>query len=253
MTQSELDDILRQAEQGSWSHLELLERLLGEPARRKRERIIERRIREARFVMGATLESFDWEFNARAIDRVQIEELATGDFIGRKDNLLVVGQSGIGKSHLLEGIGRRACVRGYRVRYVASDTLLEDLGASLADGTTPQRVRYWSSFDLLIIDGFGFDRIERERTPQALALLYKVIERRNRRCSTALVTNIDFESWSAYLGDAVMTMALLDRLVDSAIPLKIVDAKSYRAHRVPQDGATRRGGAEPRANGRKKP
>jgi len=79
MTQEELDDVLRQAEQGCWSHVELLDRLLGERAQRKRQRIVERRIREARFVMGKTLESFDWEFNAQAIDRVQIEELATGD------------------------------------------------------------------------------------------------------------------------------------------------------------------------------
>ncbi len=72
-----------------------------------------RRIRDAHFPENKTLESFDWEFNAQVIDRVQIEELATGDFLRRAENLLVVGQSGIGKSHLLEGIGRRACDSGY--------------------------------------------------------------------------------------------------------------------------------------------
>lgn len=241
MTQEELDDVLRQAEQASWFHVELLERLLGEHAQGKRQRTVERRIREARFVMGKTLESFDWEFNAQAIDRVQIEALATGDFIGRKDNLLVVGQSGVGKSHILEGIGHRACLRGYRVRYIASDVLLEDLGGSLADGTMPKRVRYYASFDLLIIDGFGFDRIEREKTPQAVSLLYKVIDQRNTRRSTALVTNVDFDAWNDYLGDAVMTMALLDRLADSAITLKI-NGKSYRVHRARQIGPASDGG-----------
>ena len=235
MTQEELDDVLRQAEQGSWSHVELLDRLLGERAQRKRQRTVERRIREARFPMGKTLESFDWEFNAQTIDRVQIEELATGDFIARKDNLLVVGQSGVGKSHLLEGIGHRACLRGFRVHYVASDELLEKLGASLADGTTPKLIRFYASFDLLIIDGFGFDRIEREKTPRALSLLYKVIDRRNTRRSTALVTNIEFEAWNSYLGDAVLTMALMDRLSDSAITLRI-NGKSYRAHRARKIG-----------------
>jgi DNA replication protein DnaC len=253
MTQEELDDVLRRAEQGSWSHVELLDRLLGERAQQKRQRTVERRIREARFVMGKTLESFDWEFNAQAIDRVQIEELATGDFIARKDNLLVVGQSGVGKSHLLEGIGHRACLRGFRVRYVASDELLEKLGASLADGTTPKLVRSYASFDLLIIDGFGFDRIEREKTPRALSLLYKVIDQRNTRRSTALVTNIEFEAWSSYLGDAVLTMALMDRLADSAITLKI-NGKSYRAHRARRLGppaVDER--AETKPSGRKKP
>lgn len=245
--------MLRRAEQGAWSHMELLERLLGDRAVQKRQRAVERRIREARFPDGKTLEAFDWQFNAHAIDRVQIEALATGDFVGRKDNLLMVGQSGIGKSHLLEGIGRCVCAAGYRVRYVCSDALLADLGASLADGTMPKRVRYYASFDLLIIDGFGFDRIEREQTPRALSLLYKVIDQRNRRRSTALVTNIDFEEWNAYLGDGAMTMALLDRLVDSAILMKIQEAKSYRAHRARRIGPpAAKGPAQPGPKGRTK-
>lgn len=227
-----LDDVLREGEQAGWSYLELLERLFAEQARDKRERTIARRIRDARFPGNKTLENFDWQFNAQAIDRVQIEELATGDFIRRVDNLLMVGQSGIGKTHLSEGIGRRACTHGYRVRYVASDELLSDLGASLADGTTSKRIAYYARFDLLIIDGFGFDRLEREAVPQALSLLYKVIDRRNGHRSTALITNIDFDSWNEYLGDAPLVMALLDRLVDRAIMLKIAEAKSYRAHRA---------------------
>ncbi len=168
-----------------------------------------------------------------------------------KQNVMMVGQSGLGKSHLMEGIGRCACVRGYRVRYTLSDKLLEDLGASLADGTTPRLVRAYSSFDLLIIDGFGFDRLERERYPQALSLLYKVIEQRNQRRSTALVTNIEFDAWASYLGDGAMVMALLDRLMDRAVRLKI-KGKSYRAHRAEQIGvAGDVGRAGSKGNGRK--
>jgi DNA replication protein DnaC len=229
-TEEALGNVLREAEQAGWSHLELLDRLLGDPAAAKRERMIARRIRDAHFPGNKSLEIFDWEFNAQAIDRIQIEELATGDFIRRCDNLLMVGQSGIGKSHLLEGIGRRICSAGYRVRYIASDELLGDLGGSLADRTTLKRIRYFTSFDLLIIDGFGFNRIERQETPQALSLLFKVIDKRNTGRSTALITNIDFEAWN--VGDAPMVMALLDRLVDRAIMMKIVNAKSYRAHRA---------------------
>jgi DNA replication protein DnaC len=177
------------------------------------------------------LEQFDWAFNAAAIDRLQIEELATGDFIRRKDNLLMVGKSGVGKTHLLEGIGRRACVLGYRVRDTLSEEMLAELGASLADGTTLQCVRDYLRPELLIIDGFGFDRIEREQSPQALNLLYKVIDRRNTKQSTALITNVEFDDWNQYLSDGPMVMALLDRLFDRAIILRI-DGKSYRAHRA---------------------
>jgi DNA replication protein DnaC len=144
----------------------------------------------------------------------------------------MVGLSGIGKSHLLEGIGRSACLQGYRVRYITSESLLADLGGSLADGTTAKRVRYFTRPDLLIIDGFGFDRIEREQCPQGLSLLYKVIEKRGPRRSTALITNIDFDAWNEYLDDGPLVMALLDRLFEKAIIKRFPKAKSYRAHQA---------------------
>jgi DNA replication protein DnaC len=224
--------VLRESEQQNQSYLEFLNHLFEDLATEKRQRIVERRIRDAKFTQNKTLEMFDWQFNARAIDRLQIEELATGDFIRRGDNLLMVGQSGIGKSHLCEGIARCACLHGYRVRYVNSDDLLADLGSSLADGTTPKRIRYYTRFDLLIIDGFGFDRIEREQAPQALSLLYKVINKRSPHRSTALITNIDFDAWNEYLDDGPIVMALLDRLFYHAIIMRFKEAKSYRAHRV---------------------
>jgi len=230
--EDQFDDVLREAEQSGWSHLELLDRLFGRQALQKRERIIQRRIRDAHFAENKTLEGFDWKFNSHAIDRAEMEELATGDFIRRGDKLLMVGQSGIGKSHLLEGIGRRACLQGYRVRYIQSDALLADLGASLADGTTVKRIRYFTRPDLLIIDGFGFDRIEREQSPQGLSLLYKVIDRRGPRRSTALITNIDFDAWNEYLDDGPLVMALLDRLFEKAIIKRFPKAKSYRAHQA---------------------
>jgi DNA replication protein DnaC len=83
----------------------------------------------------------------------------------------------------------------------------------------------------LIIDEFGFDRLEREELPQAPSLLYKVIDSRTRKCSTALVTNIDFDAWGEYLGDAPLAMALLDRLVDRPLIFKF-RGTSYRAHRA---------------------
>lgn len=149
----------------------------------------------------------------------------------REHVLVMVGQSGVGKSHLLQGLSRRYCELGYRVRYTTSADLLEDLRASLADQSLPRRVRYWARFDLVVIDEFGFDRIERGECPQAAHLFYKVIDARSGKRSTALATNIDFEAWSDYLGDPPLAMAFLDRVVDGAILLKI-RGKSYRAHRA---------------------
>ncbi|MGH9610542.1 MAG: IS21-like element helper ATPase IstB [Bryobacteraceae bacterium] len=232
LSAEELDEILRRAEQERLSHLELIEHLLSVPAQRRRERSTELRIKNAKFRdPTATLETFDWKFNGQYLDRGQMEELATGDFIRRRDNLVFVGQSGLGKSHLIQAIGRRCCLAGYRVRYILSAELLLELGKSLADGTMPKRLRYYAGFELLIIDEFGFDKLEREENPQATSLLYKVIDNRTRKRSTALVTNVDFETWGSYLGDPPMAMAMLDRVVDGAIIHKF-QGKSYRAHRA---------------------
>ncbi len=101
---------------------------------------------------------------------------------------------------------------------------------SLADQTIHDRVRFYAKFSLLIIDEFGFDRTERAVYPEAASLWYKIIDARSHRCSTALVTNIDFESWADYLGDAPLAMAMLDRVVDGATIVKL-KGKSYRVHR----------------------
>ena len=227
----DFDQALRRAEQESLSHLAFLRLLIGQQAQQRRERAIERRIHEARFRRVRLLADFDWRFNAQSIDRLQVEALATGEFVRRKENWILVGQSGVGKSFLLEAVGRQLCVVGYRVRYTTSAELLEDLTAGLADQTLPRRMRYWSRFDLLILDEFGFDKIERSECPQAANLLYKVIDARHGHAATALATNIDFEHWGDYLGDPPLAMAFLDRVVDAALLMKI-NGRSYRAQRA---------------------
>ena len=231
LTAEAYDAALARAERESLSHAQFLHGLIAEQANQRRERSIAHRIREARFVERKPLGEFDWEFNKAAIDRIQIEDLAAGAFIQRQNNLVLVGQSGVGKSYLMQSIAESACVLGYSVRYTTSAALLTDLTKSLADQTLPQRVRYYARFDLLVIDEFGFDRIERTESPQAANLLYKVIDARSRQRSTALVTNIDFDAWGEYLGDPPLAMAFLDRIVDGAIIVKI-NGKSYRAHRA---------------------
>ena len=226
-----LDELLTQAEKESFSHLSFLDRLLGSEAHARRERAVARRIRDARFAENKTLEAFDWNFNPKTFDRVQLEELATGDFIRRRTNLVMVGWSGIGKSHVIQALGQKACLHGYRVLYQTSAQLLADLTASLADKTLPVRLRRYANPDLLIIDEFGFDKIERAECPEAAHLLYKIIASRNQKRSTALVTNVDFDKWGDYLSDGPLAMAFLDRLVEGAIIMK-VKGRSYRAEKA---------------------
>jgi DNA replication protein DnaC len=231
VTADQLDEVLKQAQDAGWSHLDFLHRLLADQAGLRRQRRIERLIKDANFREALPLSTFDWNFNP-AIPRLQIEALAQADFIRRQQNVVFLGQSGLGKSRLIQSIGLAACMLEQPVHYVTSSKLLEDLTAAMADQTIHNRVRFYAKFRLLIIDEFGFDRIERSLCPQAASLWYKIIDARSQRGSTALVTNIDFESWATYLGDGPLAMALLDRVVDGATIVKL-KGKSYRMHRGP--------------------
>ena len=233
VTAEQLDEVLKQAQDAGWSHLDFLHRLLSDQAGLRRTRRIERLINAAKFREALPLSTFDWSFNP-SIPRLKIEALAQGDFIRRKQNVVFVGQSGLGKSRLIQSIGLAACMLEQHVRYITSGELLADLTAALADQTIHDRVRFYAKFALLIIDEFAFDRIERAVCPQAASLWYKIIDARSQRGSTALVTNIDFEAWADYLGDAPLAMAMLDRVVDGAVIVKL-KGKSYRLHRNPDE------------------
>ena len=108
---------------------------------------------------------------------------------------------------------------GYRVRYETSASLIETLNEARAVKALASRVRQYCSWDLLIIDEFGFEKLERKEVPDALSLLYKVIDGRNRKSSTAIITNVSLDDWTEYLGDPPLTMALLDRALDRVIPI----------------------------------
>ena len=229
LTAEQLDRVLTAAEQEALSALEVLDRLVGEQAARRRERSIERRIVAARFAERKTLDTFDWNFN-KTIQRVQYEQLATAEFVRRRTNVILVGQSGVGKSHLMQAVGLSACSLGYRAFYTTSAQMIAKLTAAMADKTLNETLKHYAKWDVLIVDEFGFDRIEREECPQAAHLLYKIIASRHQIRSTILVTNVDFDAWDEYLGDAPLAMAMLDRLVDGSIIIKL-KGPSYRASR----------------------
>ena len=167
LTAQALDELVREATESGMSAWELLNRFLAMPASQSIERAIERLIKNAGLPTSATLESFDWAFNAETINKASMLELASGEFVKRQDNLAFVGQSGLGKSHLIQGIARSCCVLGHRVRYETSATLLEELMRAAGAKTLPSALRYYRSFDLLIIDEFGFDKLERREYPES--------------------------------------------------------------------------------------
>ena len=176
-----------------------------------------------------TLEAFDWAFQPK-LDKSFVLELARLDFVRRKDDLVITGESGTGKSHILKAFAIRACEQGIHMRYARCVDLLDDLHAGLADGTYARRLKAWARPDLLIIDDVGLGQIKkRGEEPTAAHTLYNLLDRRHERVSTAVTSNIALGDWGRYLGDATLAAAILDRLAMHAVRIDIV-GPSYRQH-----------------------
>src|SRR3954451_9370558 len=155
-----LDAALSAAEKEALSHLEFLHRVLAGPAEARLARALERRIGAARFRELTTLEGFDWSFNAAGVDRRGIEQLATCDFVRRREDVILVGQTGLGKSRILQALGHAAWVLGSRGQYATSAKLIGQFTARLADGSSGRKPDEYARLDLLLIDKFRFERLE---------------------------------------------------------------------------------------------
>ena len=211
------------------SHTQVLERVLGQAAARRRERCGERRIRDSGITVRHTLEAFDWNFQPK-LDRGAVEELAGLGFIERKQDLVITGKPGTGKSHILGAIALRACLAGRVVRFARFVDLLTDLHAGLADGSYESRLRRWARHEFVVLDDVGLGQIPAHGdAPTAAHMLWNLIDRRHQLRPTAISSNIKLSAWGKYLGDATVTAAILDRLAMTAVRLDI-DGPSYRQH-----------------------
>lgn len=228
-TLAELERLLAWATQERPGPTELIEHMLGNEAAHKLEQRISRRVDTSGLTERKTLEAFDWDFQP-SIDKSLILELARLDFVRRRDDLVITGMAGTGKSHILKAFALRACEHGISMRYARCVDLLDDLHKSLADGSYPRRLKAWARPDLLIIDDVGLGQIKkRDDEPTAAHTLYNLIDRRHGRATTAVTSNIALSDWGRYLGDATLTAAILDRLAMHAIRID-VDGPSYRQH-----------------------
>ncbi len=247
-TARELDELLAWARKQQPGTIELLEHVLGAEVASKRDARIERRIQTSGLKERKLLEVFDWDFQP-SLDRATVIELVRLDFVDCAEDVLINGSPGTGKSHLLKAIGLRACERGISIRYARCVDLLDDLHAGLADGTYPKRLRTWARPKLLIVDDVGLGQLKKhEDEPTAAHTLYNLVDRRHGRASTAITSNIELSDWGRYLGDAIITRAILDRLVMNAVRLRI-DGPSYR-QQVAEERTKKR--AEARARAKKK-
>lgn len=226
-----LDEELARAAQSATPSTELLERLLSAEADALIQRRIERRINESKLPERKLLTDFDFNFQ-KGIDKTQIMELAKLDFIQRKQGLIIAGNSGTGKSHIAKALLLLGCRETYCCRYTTASDMLRDIFSGLADDTLALKLKRYLTPDLLLIDEVGFDRLE-QQDPRNACLFHKVIDGRYCKKSTMITSNIDFKELGDYLGDPVITTAIVDRMVHHSIIISI-EGPSWRLHQSHQ-------------------
>ncbi|MCP3892852.1 MAG: ATP-binding protein [Desulfobulbaceae bacterium] len=226
-----LDDELARAVQEETPLTELLERLFTLEADGLIQRRIERRIKLSKMPERKLLADFDFSFQ-KGLDKARIMELANLDFVKRKQGLILAGNSGTGKSHIAKALLLIGCSHTYNCRYTTAADMLGELLAGLADDTMDKKLKRYLSPDILLIDEVGFDRLEQQSAYNA-NLFHKVIDGRYCKKTTIITTNIDFEELGDYLGDPVITTALVDRMVHHSIIINI-QGPSWRLHESQQ-------------------
>jgi len=221
-----LEPRLVEARAGKLSHIDFLSALVSDELVRRGDRLIARRIKQARFRdQGKTLDNFDFDFNKK-MNRALVFNLATGHFLSAAEDALFLGPPGTGKSHLAQAIGRAAILQGWPVAYREAHVLVEELAEAGLDGTRRQYLQQIERVPLLIIDDLGM----RKLPATAAEDLLEVIMRRYERTSTLLTSNRPIEDWGRLLGDNAAVTAMLDRLLHHSHVLKS-GPRSWRTHR----------------------
>lgn len=239
MTADELDRSLRQLRLGgmadtlsvrsqqaraeSLGPLDFIGLLVHDELQRRRDRLIDRRVKGAGFRDQKTLDTFDWKFNT--LDRALIFELANCRFIDQHEDVLLLGNAGVGKSHIAQAIGMAAIHAGFRVFYREAHVLFEDMLLASATDERAAAIAAYSEIPLLIIDDLGM----RKLPANAAEDLLEIVMRRYERASTILTSNRPLEDWAKLFGDTPAVAAFLDRLMHHAHFIEI-RGKSYRLH-----------------------
>lgn len=233
---SGLGPLLRQVKEEGISHEEFLLALTDLELRSRAESRLKRKLRAARFPLLKTLEAFDYGA-APALDRRLMRELESGEFLASHRNVIFLGKSGTGKTHLATGLGVAACRQGINTRFVTGCALANELLEAQSERSLSRVMQRYARYGLLVLDELGYVPFSK----QSAELLFQVLAERNERASVIITTNLGFADWTQVFGDATLTAALLDRLTHKAF---IVNC-TWESYRLRETMKARKGASKP--------
>jgi DNA replication protein DnaC len=206
-----LDGSLRQAKESGIGYDEFLLELTAAELQARAENSLNRRIREAKFPLLKSIESFDLSA-VPELDIRLFRDLAGGNYIREHRNVIFLGRSGAGKTHMATALGIEACKNKFRTRFVSCYGLVNELIEARQEKALQRLIQRYIRYDLLILDELGYIPFSKEGSE----LLFQVLAERHEKGSVMITTNLGFADWTKVFGDPVMTAALLDRLTHKA-------------------------------------
>ena len=218
----EYDKVARDCARDGVDHPRYLLRLVELELIDRERRVVERRIRQARFPATKSLDTFDFTV-IPGLNKMLVLELARGEFILRRENIIALGNSGTGKTHVALALGLAACQKGFSVAFTTAAALVHQLMEARDEKRLLKLQRELQAVKLLIVDELGYVPL----SATGAVLLFEVLSQRYERGSTIVTSNLPFEDWTSVLGSERLTGALLDRLTHH-VHILTMNGDSYR-------------------------
>jgi len=218
----EYDKLARQCAAEGVDHVRYLLRLAELELIERERRMVERRIKEAKFPAVKSLDSFDF-LALPSLNKALVLELARSEYVARRENIIAVGNSGTGKTHIAIGLGLAACQKGLSVGFTTAAAMVHELIEARDEKRLLRQQRQLTNYKLLIIDELGYVPLSQT----GAELLFEVFSQRYERGATIVTSNLPFDEWTSVFGSERLTGALLDRLTHHVHILEM-NGESYR-------------------------
>ncbi|MCP4351151.1 MAG: ATP-binding protein [Desulfobacterales bacterium] len=221
------ESVAKIAARKEWTHIHYFSELIEQEAHLRNDKLIQRRIKSAKFPVIKTLDQFDWLW-PRKINQTQIKNLFRLKFIEEKSNIVFIGSVGVGKSHIATALGYQACLKGHTVLFTSAIDAINNLIAAQHAGRLKQELKKYLRPQLIILDELGYLPIDKNGAD----LLFQIISTRYEKGSIIITTNRVFKEWpKIFNNDSTLTSALLDRLLHHT-EAAVIEGDSYRMKEV---------------------